>query len=144
MNGGFERTTCACPDCVACCKRQPGPLSPEDLVVLIDHFGADQFRERFVASPGALVSKGGEPFRVGTIVPRSNHFGRCVFLDNDDRCKIHAIAPFGCAYFDVHMSAAEASPRASWYLVQIMEHPEYNAIRAMLPPAVSWRPFNRD
>ena len=136
----FMRTTCACPDCVDCCKRQPGPLAPGDVVRLMNELGPRQFELKFVASPGALVSRGVEPFRVGTIVPRSDAQGRCVFLDENERCKIHASAPFGCAYFDVHMPVEVAGPRAAWYLVQIMESPEYGAIRSLLPKAVSWKP----
>lgn len=45
---------------------------------------------------------------IGSITPRSQG-GRCVFLDEQDRCRIHAVAPFGCAYYDTHMDVAEAT-----------------------------------
>jgi Fe-S-cluster containining protein len=33
-----------------------------------------------------------------------------VFLDQDERCRIHAVAPFGCRMFTVHMSRKESDP----------------------------------
>jgi hypothetical protein len=34
--------------------------------------------------------------------------GRCVFLDAASALHDHAVAPFGCAFFDTHMSAGAA------------------------------------
>jgi len=66
--------------------------------------------------------------RIGTIVTKKKADGSCVFLDEHDRCKIHPVAPFGCAYFDTHMSKAEGDERLK---VALMDHvtPEYQALR---------------
>jgi Fe-S-cluster containining protein len=95
--------------------------------------GARRFAETMVASPGALVgdSVTGKTFRIPTITPRKVG-GACVFLV-DDRCSIHAVAPFGCAYFDMHMDEEVYAPRSRWYLVKIMASPAYHAERAKLP-----------
>jgi hypothetical protein len=53
-----------------------------------------------LASPGALVSKDGKRFRIPTLVPAVTAEGRCINLDPQERCVIHADAPFGCAFFD--------------------------------------------
>jgi Fe-S-cluster containining protein len=110
----FARTTCACAECVSCCKRQPGPLAPGDLERIADYLGVSPAgaEKHFCASPGAIVGGGGRIFRVGSITPKSDATGRCVFLGPDDRCKIHPVAPAGCALFDVHMTHAAANPRS--------------------------------
>lgn len=138
----FERTTCACQECVACCKRQPGPLAPGDFEKIAALLGEDRETAKlhFWASPGALVMDVStrRQFRVGTITPRVAH-GRCVFLDDQDLCKIHAAAPFGCAMFDTHMGLLEGQRRAAW-LVREQQRSDYQALRSELPFASTYKP----
>lgn len=70
----------------------------------------------------------GETVRVGTITPRRKADGSCVFLDGDDRCTIHAVAPAGCAMFDTHMGLVEAQ-RRGLALVVSQCGDEYQALR---------------
>jgi hypothetical protein len=70
-------------------------------------------RDCLLASPGALVARGGKVFRIPTLVPARRPDGACLFLTDDDRCAIHAVAPFGCAFFDVHQDTAEADERST-------------------------------
>ncbi len=130
----FKRTVCACSKCVACCKRQPGPLAPGD-VERIEAFLGEPVEKYLVASRGSLVKNllTGIARWVGTITPRFAK-GRCVFLDVDDRCKIHPVAPFGCAYFDTHQGNSEGQRRV-WFIKRIQESAEYRALRAKLPLA---------
>lgn len=138
----FNRTTCACEQCRACCKRQPGSLASGDLERIQDYLGLqdDEVKDWFWASPGALVkdSLTGRVQRVGTITPRFKK-GRCVFLDKDERCTIHQVAPFGCSHFDTHMEPSFAQSRSLW-LVHTQMQPEYQALRNKLPYAQSYRP----
>ena len=140
---GFGRTTCGCAACVACCKEQPGPLAPGDFERIAAYLGravADTL-DLFWASPGAVVanSRTGRRWRVPTITPRLRA-GRCVFLGSDDRCAVHPVAPFGCAYVDTHMASAEWAPPAQWLYTVIETDATYQAFRRMLTPATSWRP----
>lgn len=138
----FVRTTCACSECVACCKRQPGPLAPGEFERIAEFLGEDRetAKRHFCASPGALVmdTSTGRQFRIGTITPRMER-KRCVFLDEQDRCRIHAVAPFGCAMFDTHMSAAEGRRRGSWLAAE-QQDDGYQALRRELPFATSYKP----
>jgi Fe-S-cluster containining protein len=143
LSGPFSRTTCACDDCLACCKRQPGYLVLEDIGRIGEYLG-EAAEGYLVASPGALLGRvtpdGVETFRVGSIVPRTvDAEGRCVFLDDEGRCVIHAVAPFGCAAFDTHQHEGEYEERANWGIRQMMD-PEYQKRRATLPPATTYRP----
>jgi Fe-S-cluster containining protein len=138
----FARTVCACAACTRCCKEQPGPLARGDLERIAEHLGetVEQAEAHFWASPGAMVmnSSTGRQFRVGTITPRLVR-GRCVFLDEQDRCRVHPVAPAGCAYFDTHQSSVEGNRRSVW-LVGDQQHPDYQQLRARLPFATSYKP----
>lgn len=147
---GFTRTVCACQQCTACCKRQPGSLAHGDFDRIVDWWAEKQKCDREVAfqqikaqlwaSPGALVLDTSDMVtrRIGTITPRMRK-GRCVFLNKDDRCTIHEVAPFGCSHFDTHMSKSTAHPRSLW-LVHTQQNEEYQNLRASLPYATSYKP----
>lgn len=130
----WRRTTCACDECVQCCKRQPGPLIPGDLERIATYLSQtlEAVKAKFCASAGTVVgdSRTGRTYRIGTITPTSVD-GRCVFLDSHDRCSIHPVAPFGCAYFDRHMSKREGDDRVIW-MVQQTATPEYQSLRYSL------------
>ena len=115
---GYQRTFCDCPECSLNCQYIPGYLLPEDLTRIAAFHGVDlnplldwqhqdntfhQFvLEDLLASPGALVLKGGKPCRIPTLVPARNN-GWCKFFDGR-HCIIHQVAPFGCAFFDAHQT----------------------------------------
>ena len=127
---GMERTKCACPKCVACCKAMPGCLIPGDLERIQEHVGDDSGEfvlEHFRVSDGAKVLKQvqGQLYQISvpTIVPAQKEDGSCIFLDEDDNCSIHEVAPFGCAYHDTHMSHEDAEPRSNFCVsTQIQSH----------------------
>jgi Fe-S-cluster containining protein len=99
----------------------------------------EEAAKHFWASPGALVMNAdGVIRRVGSITPQMRK-GRCVFLDEHNRCRIHAVAPFGCSHFDTHMPYNVAHPRSVWLAQSTME-PRYQALRNELPYARSYKP----
>jgi Fe-S-cluster containining protein len=142
MSLPFARTVCACAACTACCKSQPGSLARGDLERIAAHLGEspEAAEVHFCASPGAMVmnTATGRQFSVGTITPRFVR-GRCVFLDEQDRCRVHQVAPAGCAYFDTHQSTAEGDRRSAW-LVADQQHPDYQRLRERLPFATHYKP----
>src|SRR5688500_18711311 len=100
----FQRSKCDCAGCVACCKAMPGMLIPGD-AERIESTRPKLFpSEYLVASAGALVVYRGKPMRIPTIVPAQKPDGSCVFFDDQDRCTIHGVAPYGCSHFDTHQS----------------------------------------
>ena len=138
----FARTVCSCAQCISCCTSQPGSLAAGELEAIAAHLDLPVrvAALKFWASPGALLmnSTTGATFRLGTITPRLVR-GRCVFLDAEDRCTIHAVAPFGCAAFDTHMPASEAQPRSQW-LARSQADPAYQSLRRTLREATSYKP----
>jgi Fe-S-cluster containining protein len=136
------RTTCSCADCVRCCHDQPGSLAAGDLerIAAYLQLPVRVAALKFWASPGALLMNRatGQTFRVGTITPKRVR-GKCVFLDESDRCTIHAVAPAGCALFDTHMSGAESMPISLW-LARSQSDAAYQSLRKTLPAAVSYQP----
>jgi hypothetical protein len=114
---GFPRTRCPCAACAAPCSFIPGYLVPDDLPRLAAHHGpgADPLAwaaEHLLASPGALVARAGRAFRIPTLVPARGPGGACAFLADGGACAVHEAAPFGCAFFDSHMTAAQADRRS--------------------------------
>lgn len=140
--GTIAPTSCSCSADVENCRTQPGSLRPGDAEAIAGYLGitVEELKPRLRASPGAVVldTRTGTLFRIGTITP-SMERGRCTFLTDAGRCSIHAVAPAGCRYFDVHMSRAEGQRRSVWLLKQQVSE-EYQLLRATLPPAESWRP----
>lgn len=133
----FTRTVCDCERCREHCRHMPGCLAPGDLIRIANHLGAypAEILPLFRASPGALVVSKGQSFRIGTIVPRKTETGECVFLRPDGRCRIHEVAPFGCAYFDDHLDAVEGERRAQAVLWECMESKEYQKERRFVAAA---------
>ncbi len=126
----MQRTSCACKNCIAGCKTKPGCLAPGDLE-RIQEFVGDTSPEfvlsHFLSSEGAKCLKkiNGTVyiFHVPSIVPAQKPDGSCIFLDEQERCTIHPVSPFGCAYHDTHMQAVEADRRMQFCVTeQIKAH----------------------
>jgi hypothetical protein len=113
---GYERSTCGCRECQKNCRVMPGFLIPADLERIIPP-GADPFEwaeSNLLASPGALAVWNGEMFRIHTLVPAVKPDGSCIHLaggKRNGRCQIHAVAPFGCAFFDCKSRAGDTRDR---------------------------------
>lgn len=117
----MPRTTCGCSSCTVGCKTMPGCLVPGDLERIQDFVGDHRpefVLEHFVASDGAKVAKKIKDttyiISVPSIVPAQKADGSCVFLDENNRCKIHPVSPFGCSRHDTHMSKEEGDRRMTW------------------------------
>jgi hypothetical protein len=100
---GFRRTRCDCPYCQAPCRHLPGSLCPSDLVRR-----CPAGRDVFAWAEQHLRALVGRPFP--TLVPARQANGHCHWL-YEGRCTVHEAAPFGCAFFDSHMTAAEVESR---------------------------------
>jgi hypothetical protein len=140
-----SRTECACVQCQQCCREQPGHLLPGDMETIAAHLQQPlaEVKKLFWASPGAVVmnSQTSRQFRIGTITPRyDRRKKRCVFLTEEGQCSIHAVAPFGCAYFDTHQSKEYGKTLSMWGLRKIQDDPAYKTLRDSLPFAESYRP----
>lgn len=120
----------------------PGSLIPGDVERIAAHAGHDEdvmwILDHFLASPGARVlmraadaqvmmglslpgkRKSAEVsvFQVHTIVPRQKSDGSCVFLNAEEHCTVHAVAPFGCAYHDTHLDEVGADRRSQYAVRQ--------------------------
>jgi Fe-S-cluster containining protein len=114
---GFERTVCDCEACKLNCKFIPGFLIPSDLQRLTEHLGYKNPVEfavaNLLASPGATVMRQGRILQIPTLVPARGRNGACLFLDEESRCRIHSVSPFGCCMFDAHQSKEESDRRSS-------------------------------
>ena len=123
---GFRRTVCDCQECTRNCHFIPGYLIPADLERISQHLapGEDLVRwasQHLLASPGAKVMRAGHVFRIRTLVPARQAHGACCFLTSEERCAIHAVAPFGCSFFDSHMTGEIADRRSVRGLRAVLE-----------------------
>jgi hypothetical protein len=114
---GFERTVCDCEACKLGCRFLPGFLVPSDLHRIAEHLGYSSLikfaLENLLASPGALVIDRGKIRRIRTLVTARRDGGACLFLDEQNRCRIHSVSQFGCSFFDTHQTKEEAGRRSS-------------------------------
>ena len=131
------RTICNCPTCVEHCRRQPGYLIPSDLEALAEHCGQSVERmasEHLEPGPGSVVGVLDEhtgrlrTWTIPTLVPKRGASGACHWLMPDGRCAVHAVAPYGCAWFDSHMSRAEGDARSIPALRIIQSDREYQQL----------------
>ncbi len=127
----LARTVCGCPEDVAHCRKVPGQLIGSDIDALQEVLGDADLLDHLQASRGARVEEGDRSWRIPTIRPRMRG-GRCVFLQEDDRCRVHSVAPFGCAYFDAHMDGDMSDARAWWGVAAIVADERYLALHARL------------
>ena len=144
----FKRTVCACKECASFCKTKPGSLIPSDIpriarrLVEMKLIEREEDVEQFLraARDSTVYDRDlGRQVRIKKIGPARSRKGRCVFLDESDRCQIHEVSPFGCAYFDAHMPRAESERGMIWGLVQIRASREYQSLREKLPLAENLR-----
>jgi hypothetical protein len=114
----------------------PGSLVPGDIERIADHLGVEISEEwvkkHFLASDGARAIIGGQPVQVGTIVPAQQADGKCVFLDDGGRCKVHPVAPFNCAYQDQHISDRESQQRSVVAIRRQANSREYRTVHKWL------------
>jgi len=98
---GATRSVCGCAACQTNCRHMPGYLIPADLDRMIppDRDAFAWAEKNLLASPGALVLQNGELFRIPTLVPAVQRDGSCIHFQADGQCAIHAVSPFGCAFF---------------------------------------------
>lgn len=98
----------------------PGYLIPGDVERIAEAQGQELneawLLDTFMHSEGASVlatGPGGVPqlVQIPTIVPKDQD-GRCLLLTADGKCSVHGSSPFGCSYFDTHMSAEVGAPRS--------------------------------
>lgn len=112
----MQRTSCACEACQIGCKTLPGALAPADVIPMWQHVdpesGLFQFSEKYLqVSSGAIAvdPASGTRFNVPSLVPKQREDGTCVFYNQQGRCDIHAVSPYGCSMVDMHQSGSEAN-----------------------------------
>ena len=119
---GIARSECSCNHCKSCCKAIPGYLIPSDLDRIIpNNINPLTWAEsNLLASPGAMVMKGGEVIVIPTLVPATKPDWSCKFYDND-KCGVWESSPFGCAMFSCKQSTQEADSLSSQGLISILQ-----------------------
>jgi hypothetical protein len=75
--------------------------------------------DNLLASPGAIIYIRSGLVRIRTLVLARRMDGACRFLTGEDRCSIHAAAPFSCALFDCRQSREEADALSLSGLMEI-------------------------
>src|SRR5579872_2069214 len=119
---GVERSSCSCNNCQSCCKVMPGYLIPSDLDRMIpkDVNPIEWAEKNLLASPGALVKRGEDYFRIPTLVPATKSDGSCIHFDNGI-CLIWESSPFGCAFFDCKQNLKFGTSLSSMGLYEIVK-----------------------
>jgi Fe-S-cluster containining protein len=107
---------CSCKECISACLNDPGRLVPGDIPKLSRHLKvpeSDLENEYLIRVPVrsngqtvyalAPVKKKGRRFiaKPGSIAPDyyAEEKGRCIFLDDTNRCSVHEAKPFECGAY---------------------------------------------
>ena len=107
---------CSCHECVSACRNEPGRLVPGDVARLSQLLGISErdlendYLVRVPVTSGgptvhalAPAKKKGHRFVAapGTVAPDyyAKEAGRCIFLDDNERCAVHEAKPFECGAY---------------------------------------------
>ena len=133
------KESCTCEECIYACHNKPGWFLPHeiekvaeflsmDLKDLFDQFlGVDYYlntsdipedtpysheaaKEEFKKVSLFVIAPAQDRMEPGSMYP-AKPVGRCVFLDENDRCKIHVVKPYQCreAFHNIDHDGNEAS-----------------------------------
>jgi hypothetical protein len=123
---GVERGEgCTCRTCRRNCMFMPGFLIPADFERMIP-VDADPFtwaELNLLASPGTLVMKGGQIFRIPTLVSATKPDGSCIHYQKR-RCAIWENSPFGCAFFGCGAKEEERLSHDGVFAVYVAQQDE--------------------
>ena len=99
----YERTYCSCGDCRSFCRTRPGALAPGDIDAIAEHLGLEYASASFIAEHMEATQDGPRTAtpefpdgRTPAMRPKMVD-GKCVFLGDDGKCKVHPVAPFECS-----------------------------------------------
>src|SRR5436853_7832803 len=112
---GFQRTECGCARCSIFCRYMTGYLIPSDLDRLIPP-GEDPLAWAKIHLRALMAAPGGLP----SLVPAQQPSGQCHWLE-DGKCGVWQNSPYGCAFFDQHMTreAHEQRNQPGWAARQV-------------------------
>lgn len=97
------------------CRYKPGALIPADLDRLIpaDRDPFEWAEQHLRAFGSVTMVTRDRTLAVAPLVPARSGDSSCHWLQNE-RCQVHEISPFGCAFFDqCTQTPAEAAQRAA-------------------------------
>ena len=126
----IKRTNCACEKCRHGCQTLTGYLLPEDLPGYMSESWQGEHgqtgravfwwaEKNLLASEGALVARGGEFFRIPTLVPATRENGHCVHYVGE-RCAVHKNSPAGCRLFNACALGQKAAKQET--LANALQH----------------------
>ena len=86
-----------CTNCAQCCKDNRIPLTEEDLCLIEQNgFEIDQIVEEL--SP-VLIPRGNKQFIKAYLMKKKPFVNECIFLNEDNTCRIHAFKPLSCKIY---------------------------------------------
>ncbi|MCK4845356.1 MAG: YkgJ family cysteine cluster protein [Candidatus Heimdallarchaeota archaeon] len=88
-----------CNNCALCCKVSEIPVIEKDITRILDHgYELDQFLKEL--SPVLIRShQKKDSFIKAYILKKKPFVKECVFLDENERCKIHKYKPLSCSIY---------------------------------------------
>lgn len=112
---------CDCEVCISACRNKPGWFLPEEIkpaadllgmteqdffnqFLAVDYYGNPEHFD-FVVAPATVNIESGKEYPLDPT-------GKCVFLTEDNKCKIHAAKPYECKQYD-HRKKLDDAARES-------------------------------
>ncbi len=88
-----------CNNCALCCKINEIPVIEKDITRILDHgYELDQFLKEL--SPVLIRShQKKDSFIKAYFLKKKPFVKECVFLDEDEKCKIHKYKPLSCSIY---------------------------------------------
>lgn len=138
---GLVSTECSCAECTKVCYTMPGYLLETDIDRIWKKVAPQMTRSQFITSylkpgRGARLVEGRPDdiqfVQYQTMVPARTSDGKhCIFL-KDNKCTIHDVSPFGCAFYDSHMGRIEENVRDRIGLSNVKESLQKDGLFSMV------------
>ena len=108
-----------CKKCGHCCSHGAGMLIPEDIPKIARLLGIseDELKKKYIDEIEMFNTKAWKP----KIVKKGKPYGKCIFHDGKEQCKIHIAKPFQCVIMNCRSVAEQA---IQWFYLNYLVNPD--------------------
>ncbi len=108
-----------CKKCGHCCSHGTGMLVPEDMprIARFLNITEEELKEKYLEEVEMFNTKAWRP----KTVKKGRPYGKCVFHNDREQCRIHVAKPFQCVIMNCRKDAEQA---IQWFYLNYLMNPD--------------------